>query len=77
MEPLRLSKVLFQYNETIFVKWWDTRNFAKPTETVILDPTNEDTESQGNVDNAYTPSTLEYDPTIPARYMVKFLFDDL
>jgi len=39
-------------------------------ETVILDPENKDPESPGNVDKAFTPSALEYDPTIPARYMV-------
>ena len=42
-------------------------------ETVILDPENKDPESPGNVDKAFTPSALEYDPTIPARYMVSNL----
>ena len=52
------------------VQWWDTRNFSAATETVILDPENKDAESPGEVDRALTPCTLEYDPTIPARYMV-------
>ena len=55
------------------VQWWDTRNFTEATETVILDPENMDPESPGEVDRAFTPSILEYDPTIPARYMVKHL----
>ena len=40
-------------------------------ETVILDPENQDPASPGNVEKAFTPSALEYDPTIPARYMVR------
>ena len=55
------------------VQWWDTRNFTEATETVILDPENMDPESPGEVDRAFTPSILEYDPTIPARYMVRHL----
>ena len=52
------------------MQWWDTRNFTSATETLILDPENKDPESPGEVDRALTPSILEYDPTIPARYMV-------
>ena len=37
---------------------------------MILDPENRDPESPGEGDRALTPCTLEYDPTIPARYMV-------
>ena len=40
-------------------------------ETVILDPENQDPASPGNVEKAFTPSALEYDPTIPARYMAR------
>lgn len=55
----------------IIGQWWDTRNFTKAIETVILDPENKDPESPGDLDRALTPCTLEYDPTIPARYMVR------
>ena len=55
----------------IIGQWWDTRNFTKAIETVILDPENKDPESPGELDRALTPCTLEYDPTIPARYMVR------
>ena len=54
----------------IIDQWWDTRNFTEAIETVILDLENKDPESPGEVDRALTPCTLEYDPTIPARYMV-------
>ena len=55
----------------IIGQWWDTRNFTEAIETVILDPENKDPESPGDLDRALTPCTLEYDPTIPARYMVR------
>ena len=28
---------------------------------------------KGNVEKAFTPSALEYDPTIPARYMARLI----
>ena len=52
------------------LQWWDTRRFSSPVETVILDPDNQDPGCQGVRERAFTPSILEYDPTIPARYMV-------
>ena len=51
-------------------QWWDTRRFSSPVETVVLDPDNQDPGCQGVRERAFTPSILEYDPTIPARYMV-------
>ena len=37
---------------------------------MILDPDNQDPGCEGVRERAFTPSILEYDPTIPARYMV-------
>ena len=51
-------------------QWWDTRRFSSPVETVVLDPDNTDPGCEGVRERAFTPSILEYDPTIPARYMV-------
>ncbi|XP_023946165.2 dynein intermediate chain 3, ciliary [Bicyclus anynana] len=51
------------------VKWWDIRNISEPTDSMIIDPvkTNNDTQS---VENALGISALEYEPTIPTRFMV-------
>ena len=54
-------------------QWWDIRSFKEAVSTVILDPDNEDPEAQGDVNNAFRPSTLEYDPTIPARYKIHLI----
>ena len=52
------------------VKWWDTRFFNQAKETIILDPVNKDKEGSGDINKALSASCLEYDPTIPSRYMV-------
>ncbi|XP_023324346.1 dynein intermediate chain 3, ciliary [Eurytemora carolleeae] len=52
------------------IKWWDIRNLDKPTETLILDIENKDTRSPGDIDAALEGSVLEYEHTIPAKYMV-------
>lgn len=45
--------------------WWDIRRLGEPTERLILDPTKQldPAKAQGAI-------TLEYEPTIPTRFMV-------
>ncbi|CAG9087823.1 unnamed protein product [Plutella xylostella] len=51
------------------VKWWDTRNMNEPTDTMIIDMVKNVTDTQ-SIDNAIGISALEYEPTIPTRFMV-------
>ena len=48
------------------VKWWDTRKLSEPTETLIIDLSKE----EQTMANALGASCLEYEPTIPTRFMV-------
>jgi dynein intermediate chain 2 len=48
------------------VKWWDTRKLSEPTETLILDISKDDQ----TMANALGASCLEYESTIPTRFMV-------
>ncbi|XP_068086596.1 dynein intermediate chain 3, ciliary [Anabrus simplex] len=49
------------------VKWWDTRKVSEPSETLILDPVKGDEQLMSR---ALGASSLEYEPTIPTRFMV-------
>ncbi|KAL1110296.1 hypothetical protein AAG570_008373 [Ranatra chinensis] len=49
------------------VKWWDVRKFSKPLETLILDTTKGEEQL---LNRALGASCLEYEPTIPTRFMV-------
>lgn len=49
------------------VKWWDARKLSEPTETLILHPVRDDDQ---NLSEAMGCSCLEYEPTIPTRFMV-------
>ncbi|XP_076264362.1 dynein, axonemal, intermediate chain 2 [Rhynchophorus ferrugineus] len=49
------------------VKWWDIRKLSEPTETLILDYAKDE---EQNMANALGASCLEYEPTIPTRFMV-------
>ena len=51
---------------TFQVKWWDIRKFTEPTEVLILDPEKECSDIQ----NAHGVSCLEFEPTIPTKFMV-------
>ncbi|GBP15411.1 Dynein intermediate chain 3, ciliary [Eumeta japonica] len=51
------------------IKWWDARNLNEPTDTMIIDIVKTPTDTQ-NIANAYGVSALEYEPTIPTRFMV-------
>ncbi|XP_060520250.1 dynein axonemal intermediate chain 2 isoform X2 [Cylas formicarius] len=49
------------------IKWWDTRKLSEATETLILDYRKDDEQS---LTNALGASCLEYETTIPTRFMV-------
>ena len=52
------------------VKFWDVRKLNRSRDTFIIDNENEDIQSKGNILNAYGASCLEYDTTIPTKYMI-------
>ncbi|CAF3700183.1 unnamed protein product [Rotaria sp. Silwood1] len=47
------------------VLWWDTRKLSEPVETLILD-----IEKKGRLENALGAMSLEYEPTMPTKFMV-------
>ncbi|XP_013190497.2 dynein intermediate chain 3, ciliary [Amyelois transitella] len=51
------------------VKWWDTRNMDTPTDSMIIDLVKNPTDTH-NIEHAIGISALEYEPTIPTRFMV-------
>ncbi|XP_055692892.1 dynein intermediate chain 3, ciliary-like [Lutzomyia longipalpis] len=48
------------------VIWWDTRKLNEPLERLLLDPIKTDDQ---NLDRSYGCSVLEYETTIPTRFM--------
>ncbi|XP_059478462.1 dynein intermediate chain 3, ciliary [Neocloeon triangulifer] len=49
------------------VMWWDTRKLSEPSEVLILDPVKGQEQS---LSRALGAVSLEYEPTIPTRFMV-------
>ncbi|CAG9839968.1 unnamed protein product [Diabrotica balteata] len=49
------------------IKWWDTRKLSEPTDTLILDYAKEE---EQQFSKALGVSVLEYEVTIPTRFMV-------
>ncbi|XP_053707585.1 dynein intermediate chain 3, ciliary [Synchiropus splendidus] len=47
------------------VLWWDVRKLTEPTESLVLDPGRE-----GNRDRAYAAVSLEFEGTMPTKFMV-------
>ncbi|XP_039265047.1 dynein intermediate chain 3, ciliary-like [Styela clava] len=47
------------------VLWWDIRKLGEPTEKLVLDPTR-----KLNIENALGGIALEYEPTMPTKFMV-------
>ncbi|XP_061867150.1 dynein axonemal intermediate chain 2 [Colius striatus] len=47
------------------VLWWDVRKLSEPTETLVLDITR-----RGLLENALGAVTLEFEPTMPTKFMV-------
>ncbi|XP_044028014.1 dynein axonemal intermediate chain 2 isoform X1 [Siniperca chuatsi] len=47
------------------VLWWDVRKLSEPTERLILDPSRE-----GNLDRALGAISLEFESTMPTKFMV-------
>ncbi|XP_049885498.1 dynein axonemal intermediate chain 2-like [Pectinophora gossypiella] len=50
-------------------KWWDLRKLDEPTEEMILDVVKSSNDEQ-SMATSYGVSALEYEPTIPTRFMV-------
>ena len=50
------------------VKWWDIRKYNEPTEVMILDPVKN--EANQCLQNAHGASCLEFEPSIPTKFMV-------
>lgn len=48
------------------VIWWDTRKINEPLDRLLLDPIKTD---EQNLDRSYGCSVLEYETTIPTRFM--------
>ncbi|XP_045516832.1 dynein axonemal intermediate chain 2-like [Pieris brassicae] len=51
------------------VKWWDIRNMNEPTDSMIIDLVRLASETQ-SINRALGISALEYESTIPTRFMV-------
>ncbi len=49
------------------MKWWDIRKFSEPTEVLVLDVCKD---GEPNLDNAHGASCLEFEPSIPTKFMV-------
>ncbi|KAM9339741.1 dynein axonemal intermediate chain 2 [Symphorus nematophorus] len=47
------------------VLWWDVRRLSEPTERLVLDPSRE-----GNLDRALGAVSLEFESTMPTKFMV-------
>ncbi|XP_072208070.1 dynein axonemal intermediate chain 2 [Excalfactoria chinensis] len=47
------------------VLWWDIRKLSEPTEVLVLDITRKE-----QLENALGASTLEFEPTMPTKFMV-------
>ncbi|XP_055031865.2 dynein axonemal intermediate chain 2 [Misgurnus anguillicaudatus] len=47
------------------VLWWDIRKMSEPTERLVLDPSR-----KGNIENAYGATSLEFETTMPTKFMV-------
>ncbi|NWT41450.1 DNAI2 protein, partial [Chroicocephalus maculipennis] len=47
------------------VLWWDVRKLSEPTESLVLDITR-----KGLLENALGAVTLEFEPTMPTKFMV-------
>ncbi|NXA35867.1 DNAI2 protein, partial [Eudromia elegans] len=47
------------------VLWWDIRKLSEPTETLVLDVTR-----KGLLENALGAISLEFEPTMPTKFMV-------
>ncbi|XP_037548701.1 dynein intermediate chain 2, axonemal [Nematolebias whitei] len=47
------------------ILWWDIRKLSEPTECLVLDPSRE-----GNLDRALGAISLEFEATMPTKFMV-------
>jgi len=49
-----------------FVLWWDTRKLTEPLDRLLMDPVKSDDQ---DLSRSYGISVLEYETTIPTRFM--------
>ena len=61
-----IREIIPSFNEPQ-VKWWDLRKFSEPVEVLILDPCKEGTP---DLERAHGSSCLEFEPTVPTKFMV-------
>lgn len=59
-----MIEICFQFK----VKWWDIRKAKEPTEILILDPVKN--EADQRIQNAHGSSCLEFESSIPTKFMV-------
>ncbi|XP_056433273.1 dynein axonemal intermediate chain 2 [Gadus chalcogrammus] len=63
--PSKTGTDVFSASTDGQVLWWDTRKISEPTEKLILDLNKE-----GNLDNALGAISLEFESTMPTKFMV-------
>ncbi|NXI41695.1 DNAI2 protein, partial [Galbula dea] len=63
--PSKTDTTLFSASTDGQVLWWDIRQLSKPTKTLILDIT-----GKGLLDNALGAISLEFEPTMPTKFLV-------
>lgn len=60
-----MNFIYFQFQ----LKWWDVRKLSEPLETLIVDLTKGE---PPKLTRAHGISVLEYENSIPIRFMVKY-----
>ncbi|KAM7384902.1 hypothetical protein PAMA_011998 [Pampus argenteus] len=61
--PVEVSSVEQSHRDPVL--WWDVRKLSEPTERLVLDPVRE-----GNLDRALGAISLEFEATMPTKFMV-------
>uniref|UniRef100_A0A3B4ZGP5 Dynein axonemal intermediate chain 2 n=1 Tax=Stegastes partitus TaxID=144197 RepID=A0A3B4ZGP5_9TELE len=68
-QPVEFSSVEQSHRDPILlclqILWWDIRRLSEPTERLVLDPGRE-----GNLDRALGAISLEFEATMPTKFMV-------
>ncbi|NXH22033.1 DNAI2 protein, partial [Bucco capensis] len=63
--PSKTNTMFFSTSTDGQVLWWDTRQLSKPTKTLLLDIS-----QTGLLENALGAVALEFEPTMPTKFMV-------
>ncbi|KAG9337234.1 hypothetical protein JZ751_029519 [Albula glossodonta] len=65
-QPVEMSTIEHSHRDPVYkVLWWDIRKLSEPTERLVLDPSR-----KGNLDNALGAISLEFETTMPTKFMV-------